>query len=966
MNEYITSAEFDILKRYLDDISSSVEKHGKINLGTILMEFGRVISEKDNKIESLEDRIRIMENKFNEYIDNINAAKDKGTSEAEMTEELSKNSEEEDDEEFEFESSDKYEYRETVKEVNAGNSKSSKSKNKSSFRLRHRKGDIKTPHSGDEDNMQTSEEMHVSFVNLEQFAPFYKPEIRNPLFRYFKRKINERAYKKKKKLRDKKDRMDEIGWQLPTMFLKPRGPDEDEEQSFIYSMSDEASEEVSEQECVAKTDICPTEDTSLPEQKDDFVEIKDDNVGSAKEVSHSKEKVNLTRKRLTRRRSSMSSLGKKFIFSCITRNVIDGDDSDEKVAHEALNPEDVSNKSGATFGDIDINDEVNNYARIFDSMSESNDGTSRSACDRCFDSNCETVEDSVSNKCADDNNDIACNDSTNNNFCLEERATSDRFSNNNRHFGKCAASKKTGSTMEDTGREGVTDEITNVDKQDLEDPINNFAVPRYNYRDINDENDNVVGNSNQLSGDYIKTNVINMSGRRRSGKFSKDSVHVKQHIELHKEKDSYKDVMNNICRISEQNRNSEDCKAEKLGKVINLGQVFREKLEFKEYITGEMIESLLNTIPFIHESKISCKDLFCADKYEKYVSVDGKKYKCSNYMTEYRSLKYVEFPEMCKSLNIIDLSYMFYGCTSLEHVDLRWLNTCNVVNMREMFGNCSSLEYIDLSTFKTANVRDMSHLFNGCSKLTALDLSSFDTSNVTDMSYMFAGGADYAMKLTSINVSSFNTSNVTDMSGMFFRCSRLSSIDLKSFDTSKVQDMNHMFYWCSELPSLDLATFVTSSVKDMSYMFYSCSNIKSLDLSSFNTFSVTDMSYMFCWCISMTWVHLKSFSTANVNNMSNMFSECLSLNSLDLSSFITSNVKDMSLMFNNCFYLGTLDLSLFNTSNVTNMKGIFDECRCLVLVTCSSDKSVIKKLISKLPSLTRVKPHLDNSHAFCR
>jgi len=114
-------------------------------------------------------------------------------------------------------------------------------------------------------------------------------------------------------------------------------------------------------------------------------------------------------------------------------------------------------------------------------------------------------------------------------------------------------------------------------------------------------------------------------------------------------------------------------------------------------------------------------------------------------------------------------SFMFYGCSSLESIDLSSFNTNNVTNMYGMFSFCSSLESIDLSSFNTNNVTNMSFMFYLCSSLESIDLSSF------------------------------NTNNVTNMVGMFYRCSSLESIDLSSFNTNNVTNMYSMFYECSSL-----------------------------------------------------------------------------------------------------------------------------------------------------------------------
>ena len=47
-----------------------------------------------------------------------------------------------------------------------------------------------------------------------------------------------------------------------------------------------------------------------------------------------------------------------------------------------------------------------------------------------------------------------------------------------------------------------------------------------------------------------------------------------------------------------------------------------------------------------------------------------------------------------------------------------------------MFWGCSSLQSINLSSFNTNNVKNMSSMFEGCSSLQSIDLSSFNTTDV--------------------------------------------------------------------------------------------------------------------------------------------------------------------------------------------------------------------------------------------
>ena len=268
----------------------------------------------------------------------------------------------------------------------------------------------------------------------------------------------------------------------------------------------------------------------------------------------------------------------------------------------------------------------------------------------------------------------------------------------------------------------------------------------------------------------------------------------------------------------------------------------------------------------------------------------------------------------------------YYYESSLEEIDFgEGFNTENVINMEYLFNGCSSLTSLDLSNFNTANVRSMSWMFL-CSSLTSLDLSNFNTSNVRSMYDMFSG----CSSLTSLDLSNFNTSNVRSMYGMFSCCSSLTSIGLSNFNTANVISMGTMFYGCSSLTSLDLSNFNTANVMDMSWMFSDCSSLTSLDLSNFNTANVTNMAWMFAVCSGLRSLDLSNFNTENVINMEYLFNGCNDLTSLDLSNFNTANVTDMGRMFTYCRHLTSLDLSHFDMNSVTDKTWM-----CYVLATTS-------------------------------
>ena len=135
----------------------------------------------------------------------------------------------------------------------------------------------------------------------------------------------------------------------------------------------------------------------------------------------------------------------------------------------------------------------------------------------------------------------------------------------------------------------------------------------------------------------------------------------------------------------------------------------------------------------------------------------------------------------------------FMDCKRLkEIVGINNLKTDNVVNMSGMFWNCSSLVSLDLSSFNTEKVHSMGWMLSGCSSLSKLDVSSFNTKNVMFMGDMFA----FCPSLKELDLSNFNTEKVKYMSGMFKGDVLLEDLNVSNFNVENVWSMNEMFFKC--------------------------------------------------------------------------------------------------------------------------------------------------------------------------
>ena len=202
-------------------------------------------------------------------------------------------------------------------------------------------------------------------------------------------------------------------------------------------------------------------------------------------------------------------------------------------------------------------------------------------------------------------------------------------------------------------------------------------------------------------------------------------------------------------------------------------------------------------------------------------------------------------------INATSCRQMFYGCKSLENIDLSRFDTRNIVDMCCMFMDCKNLKQLDLSGFNTGNIREMNHMFFRCSSLEQINLSGLDTHNVEYMGQMFYG----CESLKQLDLSSFNTEKVLYMGEMFSNCKSLKQLDLSHFNTEKVVIMQYMFNDCSALEQLNMSNFDTKCTSFIDGMFWGCTRLTDLDISSFDMEEKVGTRGMFGYCNTLK--HLK-------------------------------------------------------------------------------------------------------------
>ena len=104
------------------------------------------------------------------------------------------------------------------------------------------------------------------------------------------------------------------------------------------------------------------------------------------------------------------------------------------------------------------------------------------------------------------------------------------------------------------------------------------------------------------------------------------------------------------------------------------------------------------------------------------------------------------------------MSYLFYGCTSLIKIQANSF-TNGVKYMNYMLYDCHSLKSWNNALSKGSNLLiNISYMFSGCSSLTSVDLSLYNTNNIKNYEGLFYN----CQTLISADISSFNHNNLSN------------------------------------------------------------------------------------------------------------------------------------------------------------------------------------------------------------
>lgn len=180
--------------------------------------------------------------------------------------------------------------------------------------------------------------------------------------------------------------------------------------------------------------------------------------------------------------------------------------------------------------------------------------------------------------------------------------------------------------------------------------------------------------------------------------------------------------------------------------------------------------------------------------------------------------------------NSINASNLFRSAKTVETIILPKNFGRHMTSFRQLFSDCPKLKSINTDAIDLSNVSDISFMFYGCSSLKEIDVSNWDVSKITNFDH-FAAHANLKRK----GIENWNTSSATNMNALFHNCAE-EELDLSGWDVSKVQFFCQMFENSPNLKRIKgLENWDTSSGLGFDEMFERCYKLEEVDLSAFNT-----------------------------------------------------------------------------------------------------------------------------------
>ena len=161
------------------------------------------------------------------------------------------------------------------------------------------------------------------------------------------------------------------------------------------------------------------------------------------------------------------------------------------------------------------------------------------------------------------------------------------------------------------------------------------------------------------------------------------------------------------------------------------------------------------------------------------------------------------------------ISNIFNDCINLKKINISMINALNLINASFAFSGCISLENIFLPD-EMILLESTEYMFKGCSNLTSINLEFLKgSSNLKTFEGMFA----FCKTLKEINFPNLKGDSLTEMSYMFYGCDKLEIANFEGIKAKNIFSMESMFYGCKNLTYLNINYFDTTKIMNYKYIF---------------------------------------------------------------------------------------------------------------------------------------------------
>lgn len=152
------------------------------------------------------------------------------------------------------------------------------------------------------------------------------------------------------------------------------------------------------------------------------------------------------------------------------------------------------------------------------------------------------------------------------------------------------------------------------------------------------------------------------------------------------------------------------------------------------FVDSDGNEIVQQEIPLYQPDMFSCN----TDIEEVSVMVTKEHDDLSYMFSECEKLRAINGINKWDTSNVMFMNSMFYGCKSLESLDLSSFNTSHIENMYEMFSECENLKELNLSNFEIREYCDTESLLCNCVRLHTLRLDNCNKTTISKIANPFA------------------------------------------------------------------------------------------------------------------------------------------------------------------------------------------------------------------------------------